>query len=174
MTVPIMIPNAVHICLARGEFSVHSQTTQNSKPNVPHHDQSAADGWRSTLGGIDGNGGGFRADPETKDETRDEQVPPRVRKALPETSDEGDERGDKDGSPPPEVLVQWRREPAADNTAAELHEAHVRSENRIHCGTREERMNVRMGHRSRGQATTGCCLRPGECQSVLGKTSSRR
>lgn len=173
MTVPIMIPNAVHICLSR---PTQPTTSTHSKfgRNVPHHDQSATDRRRSTLRGIDGDRGGLRADTEAKNEARDEQVPPRVGETLPETSNEGDERGDKDGSPASEVLVQRRREPTADKTAAELKQSTRRVKNNCVQCTEGKRRDVRTGRRSRVRATTGCWSRSGGCQSGLGRTSSRR
>ena len=85
---------------------------------IPHHDQRTTDRRGSTLSGIDRDGRGFGANTETEEEPGNEEVPPRVRKTLPNARDEGDERGDENRAATSEVLVHRGGQPAADDTAA--------------------------------------------------------
>ena len=76
--------------------------------HLPHHDEGTTDDWRRALGRVHGDGGTLWTDTETKDEAGDEEVPPRVGQALPDTGDEGQERGDKDGAATSEPVVHGR------------------------------------------------------------------
>ena len=62
----------------------------------------------------------LRSDTEAKEEAGNEEVPPCVREALPDTRDERNEGGKEDRATASKVLVHGRGDPAADNAAAQL------------------------------------------------------
>lgn len=83
---PSMIPGAVHIC--------HCMT---GAPRIFGVVQSTSE---------DGDGGGFRANAKSKDESGNEGVPPGVGKGLPETRKCGEETGEEDGASSTEKAVE--------------------------------------------------------------------
>ena len=94
--------------------------SQRRNIHIPHHNERATDSRGSALGRIHRDSRGLRADTEAKEEASDEEMPPGVRKTLPDARDERDERRNEDGATTAKVLVHGRREIAADDAAAKL------------------------------------------------------
>ena len=66
-------------------------------PCLPLTDQRAPDARGSTFSRVDGDSAALRADTESQEEARDEQVPPGVCHGTPYTGDESEAGGDEDG-----------------------------------------------------------------------------
>ena len=124
ITLPIMIPNAVHICLPATKShstaehtSISSTVTQHS----PHHHKRTPNNRRRALRRIYRHRRALGPNTEAEDKARDEEVLPGVGDALPDAGREREEGGDEDRAAAAEPFVQRGGEPAAEDAAAELH-----------------------------------------------------
>jgi hypothetical protein len=87
---------------------------------LPHHDESATDWSRRALSGVYRDGSGFRANTETKNETRREEMAPRVSDTLPDTCEEAESGGEENGATTAEHFIQRVSEPTSQNGTAKL------------------------------------------------------
>ena len=76
-------PSDVVFDAAKSNGNNITQRDAKRSPHLPLHDQGAANRSGGTLRRVDWGCGGFRTDTETKEETSDEELGPRVGERFP-------------------------------------------------------------------------------------------
>lgn len=118
---PIKTDDAGHVRnLVESQVGNVAEHDAKRRPDLPLHDERAADGGRGGLGRVDRDRGRFRPEPQSHGEAGDEQMPPAVRKSLPQHGDDGNQTRYEDGAPTAEPVVERDRHPAADEGAAQV------------------------------------------------------
>jgi hypothetical protein len=100
-------------------MSRHSRLTKRH-PELPEHDQRAADPSRSHLRRVDGHAGVLHTETDAHDESSSEQALPRLGTCATNGGDEEDDGGDEDFTSATEPRVERVREPAPDAATDEV------------------------------------------------------
>jgi hypothetical protein len=106
----------VHHC----QVCTAAEEDSKGSPQLPAHDEAAADSRWGVLGAEDGDGGSFQAHADSEQDASDEELGPGLGDSAADGREDTEDGGDEDGATPGEETVQWVRAPAADDSGANI------------------------------------------------------
>ena len=95
-----------------GQVGGEAEEDAKGRPELPRHDEAAADDGGTVLGRVDRHRRCFAAHADPEQQARHEELRPRLRTRRPDDREETKDGGEEDGASAAQVVVQLGRQPA--------------------------------------------------------------